>query len=257
MNFEQWMIAEGLSESSVKANSDAINGPLSVWADLQDFSFGSLSSVIDLDVFNALAKKIEAADDFQIRNRRGHDIYGTALNKYREFLISLNSSKLAHGFGPHARAMAGLEVGLGLESTIPRRQRDEREQVLIDIIRRRGQNELRSKLLTAYGSRCAITGCGVIELLEVAHITPYMAAAADPVKNALLLRADIHTLWDLGLIALDPATLTVWVHPQVADPGYLNLVDSNPFLPLADHQKPSIDALKLQWQTVHPGHPKP
>lgn len=251
MNFEQWMIAEGLSESSVKANSDAINGPLSVWADLQDFSFGSLSSVIDLDVFNALAKKIEAADDFQIRNRRGHDIYGTALNKYREFLISLNSSKLAHGFGPHVPEMSGLEAAM------PGRQRDEQDQVLIDIIRRRGQSELRSKLLAAYGARCAITGCGVIELLEVAHITPYNAAAADPVKSALLLRADIHTLWDLGLIALDPATLTVWVHPQVADPGYLNLVGSNPLLPLAEHQKPSIDALKLQWETVHPGHPKP
>ena len=88
MKFEQWMKTEGLSDSLIKKYTEAINGPLSVWADLQDFSFGSLSSAIDLDVFNAIAEKIESTDDFQIRNRRGHNIYSTALNKYRDFLSS-------------------------------------------------------------------------------------------------------------------------------------------------------------------------
>jgi len=88
MNFEQWMKAEGLTDTTIKKYADAINGPLSVWADLQDFSFGSLATVLDLNVFNALAEKIVATEDFQSRNRRGHDIYVTALNRYREFLTS-------------------------------------------------------------------------------------------------------------------------------------------------------------------------
>jgi putative restriction endonuclease len=86
MNFEEWMKAQGLPESSIKKYADAISGPLTLWADLQNFSSGSLNTVVDLEVFNALAKKIEATDDYQIRNKRGLDMYGAALNKYREFL---------------------------------------------------------------------------------------------------------------------------------------------------------------------------
>lgn len=68
---------------------------------------------------------------------------------------------------------------------------------------RRGQRKFREKLLAAYGRRCAVTNCEVVELLEAAHIEPHAQLANYRVTNGLLLRADIHTLFDLNLLYID------------------------------------------------------
>ncbi len=65
---------------------------------------------------------------------------------------------------------------------------------------RRGQPEFRKNLLKAYKYKCAITGCDAEEALEAAHIVPYSEEENYDLENGLLLRADIHTLFDLRLI---------------------------------------------------------
>lgn len=68
---------------------------------------------------------------------------------------------------------------------------------------REGQHAFRNALLKAYNNKCAITGSSVISILEAAHIFPYRGKHTDRVDNGLLLRADIHTLFDKGLIYID------------------------------------------------------
>lgn len=68
---------------------------------------------------------------------------------------------------------------------------------------RRGQRQFRQSLLDAYNHRCIITSCKVEALLEAAHITPHTDLTDYRVSNGLLLRADIHTLFDLDLITID------------------------------------------------------
>jgi|GEM_PF-1314292 len=70
---------------------------------------------------------------------------------------------------------------------------------------REGQPRFRAELLEAYGSRCAITGCQVIAILEAVHIQPYAfgGVSTNRTDNGLLLRADLHTLFDKGLIWVD------------------------------------------------------
>lgn len=70
--------------------------------------------------------------------------------------------------------------------------------------------------MTLYQGQCGITGCAVKPLLEAAHVTPYLGEYTNNFANGFLLRADIHTLWDLGLIAAHPDTRSVWVCPTVA-----------------------------------------
>ncbi|MDQ7281569.1 HNH endonuclease signature motif containing protein [Stenotrophomonas sp. Sm6012] len=65
---------------------------------------------------------------------------------------------------------------------------------------RRGQRAFRRKLLKAYGKVCAVTGCKIAELLEVAHFSPYRGDHTNKVDNGLLLRADVHALFNLGLL---------------------------------------------------------
>src|ERR1700722_13605652 len=78
----------------------------------------------------------------------------------------------------------------------PKNIKDARERIRRTIVQRRGQAKFRNALLEAYGSRCAISGCGALEVLEAAHICPYQGSATNHVTNGLLLRADIHTLFD-------------------------------------------------------------
>lgn len=68
---------------------------------------------------------------------------------------------------------------------------------------RRGQPKFRKKLLSIYEFTCAVTGTTFPPILEAAHIIPYMGEKTNHVTNGILLRADIHTLFDLGLLGIN------------------------------------------------------
>ena len=74
---------------------------------------------------------------------------------------------------------------------------------------RRGQQKFRDKLLDAYGRRCAVSGCNVVDVLEAAHVTPFLGEKTNHITNGLLLRADLHTLLDCGSLAVHPRTRRV------------------------------------------------
>ena len=76
---------------------------------------------------------------------------------------------------------------------------DARKRISRMIAQRRGQSAFRNNLFDVYGGRCAITGCEVPDVLEAAHIFPYRGEDTNKVVNGLLLRADVHTLFDCGL----------------------------------------------------------
>lgn len=97
---------------------------------------------------------------------------------------------------------------------------DAREKVLSDIVRRRGQAQFRNDLLKAYGGKCVISECSVQEVLDAAHIHPYFGARSNSVTNGLLLRTDIHALFDLRLISVATDSITVCTSPALADTEY-------------------------------------
>lgn len=78
------------------------------------------------------------------------------------------------------------------------------ERIRRSILARRGQSEFRKRLLNIFDDQCAVTGCGVKELLEAAHIVPYAESENSSTENGIILRADIHTLFDLRLLGIDP-----------------------------------------------------
>lgn len=92
---------------------------------------------------------------------------------------------------------------------------EDREWVWRSIALRRGQPAFRESLIRAYGGRCAITGWEVLEALEAAHIVPFADGGRAVPTNGLLLRADLHTLFDLHLITVEPDDRTVRVHPRL------------------------------------------
>ncbi|TIT50775.1 MAG: DUF3427 domain-containing protein [Mesorhizobium sp.] len=93
----------------------------------------------------------------------------------------------------------------------PNSVQDARERIARTIAQRRGQQQFRDALLSAYDGRCAMSSCGVVDVLEAAHISPYKGDATNVVNNGLLLRSDLHTLFDCGLIWIDTENMTVQV----------------------------------------------
>lgn len=88
---------------------------------------------------------------------------------------------------------------------------------------RRGQSDFRQRLLKAYKGRCCISGCDIEDILEAAHIQPHAAEPNYDTRNGLLLRADLHTLFDLNLLAVDDR-MHIHLSQQVNDVYYRNLV---------------------------------
>lgn len=106
---------------------------------------------------------------------------------------------------------------------LPENVEDLRDRALRSIVQRQGQREFRTSLLHAYGSKCAMTGCGVVDVLEAAHIHRYMGKETNLVSNGLLLRADVHTLFDLNLVGVDTPTMRICVAPSLAGSTYEEL----------------------------------
>ncbi len=76
---------------------------------------------------------------------------------------------------------------------------DARKRTLVAIAQREGQPAFRQSLLQAYAGTCVISGCTITVLLEAAHIVPYRGPQTNTVGNGLLLRADLHKLFELLL----------------------------------------------------------
>ncbi|MBI3945982.1 MAG: HNH endonuclease [Armatimonadetes bacterium] len=129
--------------------------------------------------------------------------------------------------------------------------KEARERVVAVIVQRRGQPTFREQLIKAYGGRCAVTGCDVEESLEAAHIVPYQGSDTNIVSNGLLLRADVHTLFDLGLLGVDVETMTIVLAAHLVGSAYGALAGAQLRLPDNPALRPSRKA--LQWHRAHAG----
>lgn len=83
-----------------------------------------------------------------------------------------------------------------------------------------GQALFRSQVLRNYNGTCVISGSRQEEVVQAAHIIPFAVLPRHDVTNALALRADLHALYDLGLIAIDPTDMVVRVSVSVIDDEY-------------------------------------
>lgn len=128
---------------------------------------------------------------------------------------------------------------------------DGRKKIWAQVRRRQGQPAFRRKLLRAYKGRCAITGCPIQVLLEAAHIRPYLGAETNITPNGLLLRADIHTMFDLGLISL-AADGSVLVSDRLTGTEYEGLAKSKLRQPALAVDQASGNA--LAWHRAEHGY---
>ena len=122
---------------------------------------------------------------------------------------------------------------------------DRRPAALRSIRLRRGQRDFRNALIARYRGRCAISGCSVLGVLEAAHLRPYRGPGDNQASNGLLLRSDLHTLFDLDLLGIDPATCTVTLSKILSGSEYDKFDGVS--LAFAAAKPPDKDALQQRW----------
>lgn len=125
---------------------------------------------------------------------------------------------------------------------------DERQRKQASIVQRQGQSDFRHKLLIAYKGRCLITGCKVEETIEAAHIIPYQGVATNNLTNGLTLRADVHKLFDLYLLSVNPENYEVLVSPRLAETYYEQFAYQKLHLPKDSKILPSKEALIKHYE---------
>ncbi|MFQ5985336.1 MAG: HNH endonuclease [Alphaproteobacteria bacterium] len=69
---------------------------------------------------------------------------------------------------------------------------------------RLGQGAFRVAVTDAYSRRCSVTRERVLPVLEAAHIRPYAEGGHHEVSNGILLRRDVHRIFDLGYATITP-----------------------------------------------------
>lgn len=69
---------------------------------------------------------------------------------------------------------------------------------------RLGQGTFRVLVTDNYERRCAVTGERTLPVLQAAHIKPFSLVKEHDARNGLLLRSDIHTLFDQGYVTVTP-----------------------------------------------------
>jgi hypothetical protein len=107
-----------------------------------------------------------------------------------------------------------------------------------------GQQKFRQKLLEKFGNVCAFTGKTPEKALEAAHLYSYSNIEKHLVGGGLLLRRDMHRLFDFGLIAVNPRSLKIDLSSELKKfPQYRSLQGERPSVKLSKKE--------TKWLEVH------
>jgi hypothetical protein len=72
-----------------------------------------------------------------------------------------------------------------------------------------GQSKFRKEMLNQFGEICALSGLSHLNGLDAAHLYSYAAIGEHHYNGGLLLRKDLHKLFDLGLIAINVSSMKI------------------------------------------------
>ncbi len=122
-----------------------------------------------------------------------------------------------------------------------------KERVSALVMRRKAQDRFRDALLSAYDRRCAVTGYDAEDALQAAHIIAYRGASSQQVCNGLLLRADIHLLYDRHLLSVNPEDNRVSLHERLKGTAYREVDHRSIHLPDDQALRPEPERLELHW----------
>lgn len=92
-----------------------------------------------------------------------------------------------------------------------------------------------------------MTGCIAEDALEAAHILAYRGNYSNKVNNGLLLRADIHTLFDLGLLSINEQTMQCAIAQKLYGTEYAEFAGAEIIVPKVEVERPGRQHLRHHY----------
>jgi putative restriction endonuclease len=157
----------------------------------------------------------------------------------------------------------GREIWQGVEAllkashqaTQPIQEPQPRYGEPVAVFPRLGQGSFRLIVTDSYDRRCAFTNSPVLHVLEAAHIRPYSSGGTHAPSNGILLRQDLHTLFDRGYMTVTPSH-QIEVSPQIREEfhngkEYYRLHGEIMRLPKYGDRQPSSDFLRWHNDNIY------
>ena len=163
----------------------------------------------------------------------------------------------------HKTYSSNTEEGYVLWSTVQERLRRQTTVQVVDnspkygtpqpVAPRLGQGAFRLKVTDIYARKCAVTGERTLPALEAAHIRPYSDGGRHDASNGLLLRRDVHSLFDAGYVTVNPS-LRLEVSRSIREQfsngrHYYQMHGSKIYVPLRPEDRPNVEF--LNWHNEH------
>lgn len=123
---------------------------------------------------------------------------------------------------------------------------------------RLGQGAFRVLVTDAYTRKCSISGEKTLPVLEAAHIKPYALAGPHAISNGLLLRSDVHKLFDTGYLTITN-NLIVEVSKRIKEEfengkEYYQFHGKELlFLPKQDRERPRAEFIQWHNENIYKG----
>ena len=125
---------------------------------------------------------------------------------------------------------------------------DERVKTLVRKAKRDQQAKFRNDVFSAYEGRCAASGTGVEDILQAAHIDDFRGKISQIVQNGILLRVDIHMLYDANLLGIEPESHRIVLSNAVNLEPYEYLSDKRLRLPKDPSKQPDDELLEIHFK---------
>lgn len=224
-------------------------------------TFGIANGFVDLETFRRKISRIQGAAEAHVR-----EIGCAVLSAPTYFSEPIDFSAYGRMYGPVKSFDTRTDDGAHLWSQVQERARatpaassllrgGKGSPVLITP--RIGQGAFRIQLEREYQMRCAVTAERTRPALEAAHIKPFSIVGEHRLSNGLLLRSDIHKLFDQGYVTVTPDR-RFRVSKAIRDEfengrDYYALDGREIREPIAAEARPSEECLEWHSATVYRG----
>ena len=129
-------------------------------------------------------------------------------------------------------------------------QKNKAKLAIIQREQRDGQPQFRTILLNHYNNKCAVTGCDVVDVLDAAHIIPYTESYDNSECNGIILRTDLHRLFDRGMISFDPNSGRLVLSNVLAQSTYFEFQNRSVFWPKDSKKRPSRENISWHFYNI-------
>ncbi|WLD23470.1 HNH endonuclease signature motif containing protein [Flavobacterium dauae] len=147
------------------------------------------------------------------------------LRKHLDYRKLKDGSKLNVIYDKYFHIVETGNITDGFHEYMKEANDDELQKIQVWINQRKNQSKFKLNLLKKYNSQCLISKIKVPELIEAAHIFPHSKSGQNNIANGILLRTDLHILFDRGLLCIDPENFNVIIDKSLEKTEYQKFHD--------------------------------